>query len=319
MAPHHYRSEDISVVITTYNGAPFIAETLTSVLAQTAPVGEVIVVDDASSDDTAAIVARVAGNAPVTLHRLTTNVGRAEARNLGASVASGHWIACLDQDDVWLPQKIDRQLEFINAYEGERPLVAVGSKGRHINARGKDVGGLDFGLSSLEEYDRVKERHSWVLLPHSSAVIDHTSLIESGGYLSEYDGVDDAELWSRLGDRGILLNVPAELILFRKHVGSSSLTGYWAMARHQQRLTENLRRKALGLRTLSVHEFTDWHRDLPRKTRARLAKITVSIYCYKKGSSHSANAQYLRGAPYLLCALVLNPKRVVSGLRRFRM
>ena len=97
----------VSVVIPCYNGAAFLREALDSVLAQTRPPLEVIVVDDGSTDDSAAIAESY--GPPVRVIR-QENQGESVARNRGIDEARGDWIAFLDADDVWKPEKLARQL-----------------------------------------------------------------------------------------------------------------------------------------------------------------------------------------------------------------
>lgn len=98
----------ISVVIPCYNAARFLRETLASVLRQTYPAFEVIVVDDGSTDESASIAASY--GPPVRVIR-QENQGESVARNRGISAAEGDWVALLDADDLWEPQKLERQVE----------------------------------------------------------------------------------------------------------------------------------------------------------------------------------------------------------------
>lgn len=97
----------VTVVTAAYNAAPFIAEAIESVFAQTYTDFEYIVVDDGSSDDTAAIVARY-------LPRLSLirqgNAGEGPARNRGFELAHGEYVAVIDADDVWAANKLERQV-----------------------------------------------------------------------------------------------------------------------------------------------------------------------------------------------------------------
>lgn len=97
----------VSVIIPAYNAGKTIALTIDSILAQSQPPLEVLVVDDGSIDDTAAIAE--AYPEPVRVIR-KPNGGPASARNLGARLAKGEWLAFLDSDDLWLPRKLERQL-----------------------------------------------------------------------------------------------------------------------------------------------------------------------------------------------------------------
>lgn len=94
----------ISAVIPAYNAGRFLSATLESVLSQTLPVCEIIVVDDGSTDETAHI-AQLRGATAVR----QANAGPAVARNTGIQAASGDWIALLDADDRWFPEKLERQ------------------------------------------------------------------------------------------------------------------------------------------------------------------------------------------------------------------
>jgi glycosyltransferase involved in cell wall biosynthesis len=104
-------SNSVSVVIPVYNGAKYIAETIESILAQTVPPTEVIVVNDGSTDETASIVKQYGH--PVVLMTVKSG-GACAARNIGASHATGNWIALCDGDDLWLPTKLEKQLRLAN-------------------------------------------------------------------------------------------------------------------------------------------------------------------------------------------------------------
>lgn len=101
----------ISVVIPAYNAGPFINRTLDSVLAQTLPADEIIVVDDGSTDNTAEVV-KAYGSKVTYIYQ--ENAGDAAARNTGITTAKGDWIAFLDHDDEWLPDKTQHQMELLN-------------------------------------------------------------------------------------------------------------------------------------------------------------------------------------------------------------
>jgi len=103
----------IAVVIPTYNGATYLPATLESIMAQRRPPDEVIVVDDGSTDDTPVLAARFPPN--VRTIRTEANHGICHARNAGIAASRSQWIALCDHDDVWLPDKLTRQLDAIRA------------------------------------------------------------------------------------------------------------------------------------------------------------------------------------------------------------
>lgn len=105
----------ISIITPTYNCAKFIARTLDSVQAQTYQNWEMIIVDDRSQDNTKEIVEGYMKNDPrIQYHLLDANSGAAVARTTAMSLAKGSYMAFLDSDDIWMPDKLERQIRWMN-------------------------------------------------------------------------------------------------------------------------------------------------------------------------------------------------------------
>lgn len=192
----------ISVILPVRNGARTIGEAMTSVLAQTWRDLELIVVDDASTDGTAAMVA-AAGDRRVRLVRRARSGGPAAARNDGIDAARGSLLAFIDADDVWLPAKLAMQEQALRRSSGaglaycwtdyvdseghplfpdERPriegdalaallesnFIVCGSSVLVLADAARAVGGFDSTLACAEDYDfhlRVAEQWPFALVP----------------------------------------------------------------------------------------------------------------------------------------------------------
>jgi glycosyltransferase involved in cell wall biosynthesis len=115
----------VSVVIPTYNRAHVVGRAIGSVLAQTYQDFEVIVVDDASTDDTEEVVKRF-NDSRIRYLRHEKNLGGAVARNTGIKAAHGEYLAFLDSDDEWLPEKLERQMETLQDLPGNWAGVCCG-------------------------------------------------------------------------------------------------------------------------------------------------------------------------------------------------
>lgn len=101
----------VSIVMPAYNAAKFIASTITSVQAQTFQGWELLVIDDGSKDETVSIVETFAKeDSRITLLRNEKNMGVAKTRNRGMELAEGRYVALLDSDDLWYPEKLEKQL-----------------------------------------------------------------------------------------------------------------------------------------------------------------------------------------------------------------
>ncbi len=104
----------VSIIMPNYNGERFLEETIESVLAQTYPDWELLITDDCSTDGSVALIRRFAGkDSRIRLFVQEKNGGAAEARNRSLREAKGKWIAFLDSDDLWLPEKLERQISFM--------------------------------------------------------------------------------------------------------------------------------------------------------------------------------------------------------------
>ena len=112
----------VSVIIPSYNSEKYIAKTLDSVCAQTYADFEVLVMNDCSSDRTAEIVESYAMiDSRIHLINLPGNKGVSHARNTGVQMASGDWIAFLDSDDLWAPDKLEKQLKLKKQLDKDAP------------------------------------------------------------------------------------------------------------------------------------------------------------------------------------------------------
>ena len=129
----------VSVVVPTYNRAYCICRTIDSVQAQTHKNWELLLVDDGSTDDTAALIASTYGHDPRIRYIKQSNAGVSAARNTGIRESRGHYVALLDSDDVWRPWKLELQLACFHAFP-EVGMVwtnfeGVDSSGKVVNER----------------------------------------------------------------------------------------------------------------------------------------------------------------------------------------
>lgn len=186
----------ISVVIPTYNRRAEVLEAIASVLAQTTKVVEVIVVDDGSTDDTEEHVGRL--EAPVRYFK-TKNQGVSAARNHGIQVATGDWIAFLDSDDEWYPEKLARQIVCI-----EKTGAAVCFSGCENEAgeRLDDLAAMDPALGHGESkfYPPADSRffrhsrHPFI----QSALVKRDTLLRAGLFDESLRVAEDTKLIYRL-------------------------------------------------------------------------------------------------------------------------
>ena len=209
----------ISVVISSYNYAHFLGETIQSVLAQTCPAREVIVIDDGSSDDSVA-VARSFGDRVRVVEQ--ENGGVCVARNNGARLATGDVLAFLDSDDIWLPRKLERQAEAFSS-DPEVGLVSCGI--RFFNPRGETIVEYNEGKSGWCAKDILLYKEP-VLNTTASAVAVRRDVFEAAGGFDprrELFAAEDREFASRAARLAKIAFVPEILVDYRIHGANGHL------------------------------------------------------------------------------------------------
>jgi glycosyltransferase involved in cell wall biosynthesis len=207
---------DISVIIPTRNRSALLAVTLRSVLRQRYVDIEVIVVDEASSDDTPALLAALA-DPRIRVIRHDSCQGVSAARNHGIAEARAEWVAFLDDDDLWAPDKLALQLRA--AGESQSEWVYVGHV--HINMSHRVTGGappLDPGavLQQLPKSDVIPGGCSGV-------IVSKRALAVVGTFDTRFQSLADWDLWLRLAHAGMPAWVCRPLVGYRLHGHQMSL------------------------------------------------------------------------------------------------
>jgi glycosyltransferase involved in cell wall biosynthesis len=209
-------SPTVSVVIPAYNAAWCVAKAIDSVLAQDFTDREVIVVNDGSTDDTAAVLATY-GDALRVIDK--PNGGMSSARNAGIAQARGEFIAFLDADDWWLPGKLSRQVELMRS----RPELGFTSTA----ARVVDPEGRLLNLWTCDRADRpillsLFASNAGIAGGSSALMVRRDLLARVGGYDEGLGGVEDGDLWMRLAAVAEYACLDEPLVVVLRRSGSVS-------------------------------------------------------------------------------------------------
>jgi len=213
----------ISVVIPAHNAAATVARAIRSVQAQTPAPDEILLVDDASGDDTAAIAERLGA----TTIRLTAQQGAAAARNAGVDAATGDVIAFQDADDEWLPDKLARQLPLLD----DAVFVACGA--RLYAEDGTDLGPLYDGQIPTEGTESWRGLLARNTIATPCVLVWRHAFDAVGGFDPALPVAEDQDLWLRLAQHGRLRYLDAPLVRVHRTPISVSGVGTALGARQQ--------------------------------------------------------------------------------------
>lgn len=203
-----------------YNGERYLREAVESILGQTWSDFEFLVVDDGSTDASAAIVESYADER-IRLVRNGRNLGLIAALNKGLETARGRYVARMDADDVSLPRRLERQV----AYMERNPEVCVaGSYCRVIDETGRSIRTF---VPEPRGFLLSFRMHVEGLTPvyHPTVMFRTGPIREQGGYSPDFPHAEDGALWFRLNAAGrSFANIPEVLVLYRSHGGQITQT-----------------------------------------------------------------------------------------------
>ena len=215
--PQSMGPNKISVVIPTYNRAEFILETLESVFCQTVTDTEIVVVDDGSTDNTCEILEPLIRKGRI-IYVKQNNKGEAAARNEGIRRSSGKYIAFLDSDDLFLPDKLELQADYLDKNSED---VLVHSWYSKFDSKGNDLGVRNTSVFNGDIYPDIL--NIWKVLIAVPCVMVRAEIFNEIGYFDEdFRWAADLDMWRRITRKYSIGVINKVLSKVRVHPGNIS-------------------------------------------------------------------------------------------------
>ena len=231
----------VSVLMAVYNGEPYLADAIRSILGQTFEDFEFVIVDDCSTDATAAVIeSHNDGRVRYTKNR--ENRGQTASLNRGLSICRGRYIARMDADDLARADRFEQQVKFLDAHQD---VAVVGSNLEFIDSNGMTVGSWDYPSGPLAS--------RWLALSScplsNGAAVFRREVIwdQHGGYDEEIVVAQDWDLWNRVLSTAEIANLRDRLLQVRQHAGQVSVKAGDQAAGDAQRISEEGPRHILGV------------------------------------------------------------------------
>jgi glycosyltransferase involved in cell wall biosynthesis len=282
----------VSVVMPVYQAARWVAEATQSILSQTRAALELIAVDDGSTDGSLGILDGFAARDPRVRVVRRAHAGVIPARNAGLALARGGLIACMDADDVSLPDRLARQ---VDALVRDPALVCVGGAFEVIDEKRRVVNrvrppGDHAGIVAAALNGRSP-------ICGSNAMFRRDVALALGGYDEQACLVEDLDLWLRLAERGRLANLPEVISRVRFHGDSQSALEQ----EHQLVMAERIANRARERRGIGgrVAPLAPW-RPLPNRRSRHAFALGWALSAWRIGERRTALA-------YAARALTLDP------------
>jgi glycosyltransferase involved in cell wall biosynthesis len=280
-------SDEVDVVIPVHNGARYLRECVGSVLSQTLKPRRVIVVDDGSTDETADVIRSLQdGDSAVLMHGMGGNFGVAAARNAGIKRSDAPFIAFIDADDIWMPNKLALQMEVFKT--APRPLGFVHSSYFLVDEAGHALAPLSEGAPRLLSGNAFSTllREGNILSGSASSVLIRRDVLDAAGLFDDqlYYG-EDLDLWLRLAAISEVGHVSEAVVGIRIHAHSAQtsrvnkIDRFLQMIRVYSRWEAPVRRERGMLRKLRRDGFS------AVISGARSPGQAISLYRTLKASS----------------------------------
>ncbi len=297
----------VSVLMTVYNGMPYLAKSVESVLNQTLKDFDFIIVDDGSTDGTADYLASLDDPRIKVIRQ--ENGGTADAANHGLKHVQTELVARMDADDISISNRLEKQLEFMSAH----PEVGI------VGAQVAPVGdqGVGKSLNLPETHDDIFEalmtgHHG---LAHGVLMIRTKILKELGGYW-KFRLVDDWDMMLRMGEISRLANLPDLMLHYRVHSGSLNGQSMVRMYRNIGYAIERAERRQSNRDQISYEEFLEYKDSQAMWVRWPERLHIFAMTQYRLATAEIFGGRKLRGYSRLAFSSLCSPSRTVHRLGR---
>ena len=297
----------VSVLMTVYNGLPYLKEAIDSILNQTLEEFQFIIVDDGSTDATSDFIKSIDDPRIVLVHQ--ENGGTAAAANHGLSLVETEFVARMDADDVAIADRLEKQLQFMEAN------LDVGIVGAQVSPVGDVAIGKSLNLP--ETHDDIFRalmtgRHG---LAHSSLMIRTAKLKELGGYW-KHRLIDDWDMMLRMGEVSRLANLPDVLLNYRVHSGSLNGTSMMRMHRHIGYAIDCAKRRQKDTATISYEDFQNLKSAEPIWSRISERIHVYALTQYRLAVADIFGGRRISGYLRLGWSALCSPSRTVQRFGR---
>jgi len=298
----------VAVVMTVYNGMPYLKQAVESILCQSLNEFEFIIVNDGSTDSTSEFLQSICDPRVTTIYQERS--GQQAAAHRGIVAASATYIARMDSDDVSAPQRLEHQLKFLDAN------ADVGLVGSQITRRGESGSGL---LSHFPtDHDRIVDdllhnRHS---MCNPSTMFRRSLYFTVGGYW-QHNIAEDWDLFLKIAEHSKLANLDEPLLSYRFHTGSINGRRIVEAQLYNEYAAHLAKRRLAGIPATTFADFLAAHRS-QRFPYSLFFKLDChSVAQYRKAFAEIHSGKPVKGGLRTIYSICCSPGRMVRRVRNY--
>lgn len=250
------RSPRVTVFVPAYNAESFIAEAIESILNQSYVDFELLLIDDGSEDTTAEIMTDYCADPRIRIVRNAENLGLPNTRNKGLRMARGEYIAFLDADDIAVPQRLQRQVDYLDAHPD---ISVLGSQRYNFDEKGIKKAG-----TNQPRKCRPETIHALSLFTspvYNTTIMARAQALRDHQYDPAFRTAEDTDLWCRMLTAHHFAALPERLVFYRKHTAQTTQTRHGEIFECWEKImTRELTALGLHVTAEDVRKHTLLHR-----------------------------------------------------------
>lgn len=300
---------EVSVIMSVYNGMPYLPEAVDSILNQTLKDFKFLIIDDGSEDGSKGSLNRLGDRRVQVVYR--PHLGRSAARSFGLAMCDSEFSAIMDADDVALPSRLEAQLCFLR-HHGDVGLV--GTQIAYFAVAGRSGFGPPMPFDHETIYaDLLRGRHALV----NPTIMCRTSILKRiDGARIEGGGEDWDRMFLRMGETTKLANLKEVLYLQRLHSTSICARDQTKIQNHYAYVCDAARRRADGQPEITFDEFLIKQRAHPFWQRGAELMDIYALGQYRRALTDILSSHWARGYARLAYAALCSPPRTLQRISR---
>lgn len=296
----------VAVVMTVHNGMPYLPNSVESILTQSLPNFEFIIVNDGSTDSTSDYLRSLTDPRVSVIHQSQT--GQQRAAHRGILAAKAPLIARMDSDDIAHPNRLEKQVRFLHTHPD------VGLVGSQITRRGEKSSGLASHFPT--DHDRIVDdllhnRHS---MCNPATMFRRDLYLAVGGYW-EHNIAEDWDLFLKIAEHAKLANLDEHLLCYRFHVKSINGRRIVEAQLYNEYAAELAWRRRDGRPSITYQEFLASHRSRRFPKSLFFYLDCQSIALYRKGVADLHSGRPVQGMLRTALSMICSPKRVARRVK----
>lgn len=304
----------MSVILPVYNQEKYLHETIESILAQTFKEFELIILDDGSSDKSAEIIRDFKNRDDRVKAYYKKNTGKSNSTNYLVSQAKGQWCAFIDADDVMLPGRLEKQVEWHKKFVG---VDAFSCNCSYTNGEGSLFGTQRYtGLSTPAAFRLTIKKNKFITCSYTGLMVSRKAFIDVGGLDPVYEPCEDFEFVNRFVDKGlVLLVIPEVLMKYRIHPSAITIKKPLLVLDTIAFVKHNISLRRVSQPNISYQAFCTIRSKYPRLKKLNKQRFNYSMILFRNAGLAILSKQYGSFFLKILASVMLSPNYVFKKFR----